>query len=159
MVFDPLSALTLASSIVQFVDFSSRLLSGATELYHVKTGTLPAYEELELISNDIISVNKSYLDKSHPDPTIPPLARIELNRLAEACNNLAQELLILLHKSRAQSHGKALQSIRQAFLNLCRERKISDYMERLKNLRLQTVTHMVVILRLVYVALSAFSRG
>ena len=66
MMFGSFSALTVASSIVQFVDFYSRLLSGATEICYAKTGKKSTFEEFELIVNDIISVSDSFVKKSHP---------------------------------------------------------------------------------------------
>jgi hypothetical protein len=50
---DPLSALSLAGNIVQFVDFGLKLLSGAVELYKSPSGTLAAHHELELVTTDL----------------------------------------------------------------------------------------------------------
>jgi hypothetical protein len=50
---DPLTALSLAGTIVQFVDFGSRLFTDSREFYKSTTGTLKANEVLELIISDL----------------------------------------------------------------------------------------------------------
>jgi hypothetical protein len=50
---DPLTALSVAGTIVQFVDYGTRLLSNARELYKSSAGTLDANNELELVTTDL----------------------------------------------------------------------------------------------------------
>jgi hypothetical protein len=50
---DPLSSLSIAGKVIQFVDFGSRFLSRAGELYKSATGTLAVNDELELVTNDL----------------------------------------------------------------------------------------------------------
>jgi hypothetical protein len=45
---DPLTALSLAGTIIQFVDFGCKLLAEGKELYKSTTGILTVNEELEL---------------------------------------------------------------------------------------------------------------
>lgn len=53
---DPLSALSLAGTIIQFADFGSKLLSESLQLYKSSRGTLDANEQLELVTADLQSV-------------------------------------------------------------------------------------------------------
>lgn len=48
---DPLTALGLAANAIQFVEFTSQLLSTAQEIHHA--GASNAVLDLELISNDM----------------------------------------------------------------------------------------------------------
>ena len=50
---DPLTALSLAGTIVQFVDFGRTLITDARDLYTSSSGTLTANEELELVTADL----------------------------------------------------------------------------------------------------------
>ncbi len=50
---DPLTALSLAGTIVQFVDFGCKLLAKGRELYKSSTGVLTVNEELELTTTDL----------------------------------------------------------------------------------------------------------
>ena len=52
-MLDPFSAISLASSIVQFVDFGKRLVSEGRELYESADGALAKHVELEAIIKDI----------------------------------------------------------------------------------------------------------
>lgn len=49
---NPLTTLSPAGTIVQFVDFETKLLSHATELYKSSVGTLRSNDELELVPTD-----------------------------------------------------------------------------------------------------------
>lgn len=50
---DPLSALGLASSIFQVIDFSWKLVSKSTSLYKATDGALVVNRDLEIISRDL----------------------------------------------------------------------------------------------------------
>ena len=50
---DPLTAIGLASSIVQFVDYGTKLIGGAREIYHSTTGTTAQNETLELVATEM----------------------------------------------------------------------------------------------------------
>lgn len=56
---DPISAFALAGTVVTFVDFSSKLISGARELYKTTSGVLSTNQELELVTSDL----RSFLGK------------------------------------------------------------------------------------------------
>lgn len=47
---EPVAALGVAAAVVQFVDFSSRLVSKGHELYHSATGELAENAEMEKAS-------------------------------------------------------------------------------------------------------------
>jgi len=53
---DPLSALSVAGTIIQFVDFGSKLLSGSVELYRSFSGSLEIHQQLELVTSNLKSV-------------------------------------------------------------------------------------------------------
>jgi hypothetical protein len=50
---DPLSALSLAGTVVQFVEFGGKLLKEGRELYRSTTGSLTVNDELELVVVDL----------------------------------------------------------------------------------------------------------
>lgn len=52
-MLDPLTALSVAGTIVQFVDFGTKPLSQANELYKSSVGTLKSNYELELVMTDL----------------------------------------------------------------------------------------------------------
>ena len=61
---DPLTALSLAGTIVQFFDFGRTLITDARDLYTSSSGTLTANEELELVTANlqalVLKLQKSF---------------------------------------------------------------------------------------------------
>ena len=56
MVLDPLSAVSLAATVVQFVDFSSKIVSKGYHLYTSAGGALPENARLGYVIEDLRSV-------------------------------------------------------------------------------------------------------
>jgi hypothetical protein len=56
LAMDPLTALSLAGNIIQFVEFGSKLLLQGYELYLSNAGRLEVDEELELTTADLTSL-------------------------------------------------------------------------------------------------------
>jgi hypothetical protein len=59
---DPLSALSLAGTVVQFVDFGCKLLAEGRQIYQSSSGRLNTNEEIELITNDLQTLVKKLRD-------------------------------------------------------------------------------------------------
>lgn len=75
-MLDPLTALSLASAVVQLVDFGARLLDDSSQLYY--KGRTLELASLKTITDDLIEVNG--LLKSRPkliQPTIGHSAEAE----------------------------------------------------------------------------------
>jgi hypothetical protein len=56
MVLDPLTALSVAGTIVQFVNFGTRILSRSRQLYHSTKGALAQDEEFDFITTHLIKL-------------------------------------------------------------------------------------------------------
>lgn len=63
-MLDPFTALSLAGNIVQFVDFSSKLVNEASEIY--RSGSTKANDELETVTNDLIDLTSCIQDELVP---------------------------------------------------------------------------------------------
>ena len=106
---DPLAALSVAGTIIQFVDFGNELLKNSVHLYKSSRGSLEAHEELELITADlqcVISKLRGSFSLRPTGPT-PPLAgdQVLQNNIMEICDkaaNIAAELLKKLNSLRAK---------------------------------------------------------
>jgi hypothetical protein len=101
---DPLSALSVAGTISQFVDFGTKMLSSGMELYKSTKGSLKVSEELELATGDLQAVLVKLRTSAGPENSTPPApspqsqAEIDKHRdsFLEICNNatlIAGELL------------------------------------------------------------------
>jgi len=93
---DPLTAVGLAGTIVQFVDFSSKLLLEGRELY--KSGSAELNLQVEAATKDLLEFSiKLQRLVSDPDVNIQATDNvIALGKLCEECSELAYELLARL---------------------------------------------------------------
>ncbi|CZR64409.1 uncharacterized protein PAC_14307 [Phialocephala subalpina] len=120
---DQLSALSLAGTIVQFVDFGSKLIKDGRELYASKTGTLQTYEELELITTDLQGVITwirelpcSPETRSQSPPTqVPREALTSFGSICDEARSVAEEPVTRLEGLKAgRSSHRTYKSIKQA---------------------------------------------
>ena len=65
---DPLSAIGLASNVVQFVDFASRLISTGTEVYESVSGVTDRTLELERIYKNLSSFSLKLQENGEDQP-------------------------------------------------------------------------------------------
>src|SRR5271156_3561275 len=122
---DPLTALSVAGTIVQFIDFGSKLLQDGQGLYKSSSGTLTANQELELITADLQSV-LSKLRKSADTTELPgPLTQedhkdhLSFKDVCDGASTVAEELLARLDmlKVKGKKYRK-LSSLQKALSNL-----------------------------------------
>ncbi|KAF7944436.1 hypothetical protein EAE96_010830 [Botrytis aclada] len=86
-MLDPLSALSLAATIVQFVVFGSKVISTATELHHSPEGALVNNVELSTIINDLSARGTDQGKHSHNKD------ELALPGLGSQCKDLSDKLL------------------------------------------------------------------
>lgn len=97
---DPLTALSVAGTIIQFVDFGRNLFKNSIQLYTSSRGSLKGHEELKLITRDlqcvIVKLRGSF--SAREIEPVPPLARNDdfqqnLERICDEAAGIATELL------------------------------------------------------------------
>jgi hypothetical protein len=135
---DPLSALSVAAAVVQFVDFGARLLSNTAENYHSSSVEIRSREDVEEISRDLATLNEEVQSKSHL--AVGSSEKIFV-RLCQRCADVAKELAECVEVVSSQSRsGRAFQSF---FLALREGRsvdKIKSLRIRLEQIQQQMVT-------------------
>jgi hypothetical protein len=144
-MLDPLSAIGLASAIVQFIDFGFKLVSEGIDLY--ENGALTENEELELITSDLESLANNLGTSSSQLQTNSPDEKA-LQELAFRCNDLATELLTILDTLKPQRQGSTklrhgLESVRVAVRNARKKGKIQTIESRLEKLQKQLNSRMI----------------
>jgi hypothetical protein len=101
-MLDPLSALSVAGTIVQFVEFGSKLLSQGRELYKLRSkGQLMVDAELGLVTNDLCAIIKRFrgslaLGTSDGRESDDPGA--EFDKICDTAASIAEKLLAKLEK-------------------------------------------------------------
>jgi hypothetical protein len=87
---DPLTALSIAGTIVHFLDFALKILITGHQLYKSSSGSIPAHEELKLVARDISEL-VTKLD--FPARTGGAHDDAVLEDLCAKCESIAQELM------------------------------------------------------------------
>lgn len=130
MPLDPLTALSLAGTICQFVDFSCKVLSATRHVYNSYDGDLTVNRELGLITNEIQDLTAKL---TRPMPSTGPLSPDEqkLKDLCVACNKVAAELIEKLNSLKARGQHQAWQSLQVAVQSAWSRQDLNDLIRRL----------------------------
>jgi len=95
---DPLTAIGLAGTVVQFVDFGSRVLLEGRELY--KSGSVKLNVQAEAVTRDLLdfSVKLEQSSRLHNAARPPTENELALRKLCDDCHGVAKQLLAQLAK-------------------------------------------------------------
>jgi pyruvate-formate lyase-activating enzyme len=99
-MLDPLSAIGLAASIVQFVDYSTELIKGSLEKYRSVSGATEENESLEIVIKEMKVLSLRLLPIPGSDPSEDEKA---IRRVAAECRILSGQILDLLEKVKAKN--------------------------------------------------------
>lgn len=156
MVLDALSALGVAASVVQFIEFSSKLISRSTELYKGSRNALIETQELADVSERIIKLNNGLQDSlknlsRSPDSSTrhKKLSPSEeaLGQVSLECTRIAEEFMASLQKLLSPSDRRVWKSCRQAFETLWNKDGLETMQRRLNHQKEQLVLHLLVVIR------------
>lgn len=147
LIMDPISVLSLAGTIVQFVDFSSKLVSKGYCIYQSVSGALPDNLELEAITTDLSLLNTRL--KTPKVSGCLTKAEQSLENLSQECANIADELLRRLEKLKVHTDAKYRKwsSFRQALKTVWNKEGVDEMPARLERLRAQLEFHILVSLK------------
>jgi hypothetical protein len=139
---DVMTGLSLAGTIVQFVDFGTRLLSDCRGLYKSSTGVLDPNQELELVTDDLHRlINKLRLFLPTTEPYDPRNLDEEKDEeafkdICDGATKVAEDLLRRLNKLKVNgSKHRKLESLQQAVRSAWSKREIINLVERLSGFR------------------------
>ncbi|KAK8090418.1 hypothetical protein PG997_005379 [Apiospora hydei] len=104
---DALSALSVAGTIITFVDFGGKLLSNTRKLYKSKDGALGSFVDIEVVTSDLIALLEG-LKKRTPESHLPSGRQYHvlgsdeddeaLDKICVRCIALAEELAARLNR-------------------------------------------------------------
>ncbi|KAI9680269.1 MAG: hypothetical protein M1822_007268 [Bathelium mastoideum] len=148
---DPLAAFGVAVNVIQLIDFSTKLVSGARQIHHSFHGELEEHTELKLVTDDLSKLARRLdvsIESQKAGDTLRPHENHkdildQQKRIAIECQRLATQLLTTLNKLKGGSGSKTWNSIRQALLTAWRKDEIEALEKRLDRLRQEMVTNMV----------------
>jgi hypothetical protein len=96
---DPISALSLAGTVVQLVDFSIKIVSKSSELYRSGSEGPVENQSMEKATKDLTVLNDQLKNSNVHD--------LGLQELCKACGDAADELLTALSKVKVEGNGRA----------------------------------------------------
>ena len=141
---DPLSALSVAASAVQFVDFSSRLVAGSLELHNSATGQLVEHTDLEHVTKNLDKLTTDLYHSLSLDKLTENDQR--LHEVCRKCHGTAVELSKALDKLKAQ-RGSKWESVAKALRSIWSREKIETLRGRLDKHRQELILLILVMLR------------
>ena len=133
-MMEAFAALGLASNIVQFVDFTCKLLASTRAIHRFGSHPSPNRIALEKIANNAKAISAK-LDQ-HAASRDPGL---EL--LSSECKNIAQDLLEMLGKLRLRKDKTRWASFVLALKDVAKERQVTSLYERLSKIQTQLNAH------------------
>jgi hypothetical protein len=136
---DPFAALSLAGTIVQFVDFSSKMVSSGLELYQSSTGALEINDQIDLVATDLSALVRKLRHEQNINDAF--------EKICEEATKIANELLVRLGKLRVKGKHRAWDSMQQALKNVWSKEEVTSLLARLSTIREALGTHILASLR------------
>lgn len=147
MAMDPLSALSLAATLVQLVDFTSKVVSKGYHIYNAADIALPQNAALEYIVTDLQNLNARL--KHHESLGCATKDEQALEDLSTSCAVLANEVISKLNKLKVagdESHRK-WKSFRQALKSVWNKEELDAMAAKLSEYRNQLEFHILLSLK------------
>jgi hypothetical protein len=134
---DPLTCLSLAGTVIQFVDFGSKLIREGRQLY--EDGQLKLHEQASAASKDLLNLSTKLQRTLRQEDLDVCLTEEEetLHTLCRDCNCVAEKLIVKLSRFKTSDDDKhrGLKSIRQAFLSVWGKKELKDTELQLEKFR------------------------
>jgi hypothetical protein len=138
---ETLAIIGLVGNIVQFVDFSGKLISKSTELYRSSEGALAEHIDIETAINHLVLLNSKLKDAA------TTTGDGALESLCISCGTTADNLLAALDKVKVKDKQHKWKSIRKALRSVWSKEEIGNLERRLAMFREELTFHVVVDLR------------
>ena len=144
MVLDPFTAVGFAGNIVQFLDFSFKVISKGRKGYNSALGIEAEYVELETIAKHLQQLATSLHFPKDNDQNILAPEHEAFEKLRQSCLKVASELIQAIDqvKVKAGSHRR-WDSFQQALIIVWKKEKFDELRQRLDGLRQEINLHML----------------
>ena len=139
---DPLSAIGLAGTILQFVDFSSNLIAGTYEVYKSAEGTTAENADISAIVGDL------YLLSDDLDFDLLGSTKHEkaLKILAGKCRELSESLIVIVERLKVSGKSSTWKCLRVKMAALRKSQEIEYIERRLREYRSQILLRLTLML-------------
>ncbi|KUJ15866.1 uncharacterized protein LY89DRAFT_97538 [Mollisia scopiformis] len=134
-MLDPMTALGIAGNIVQFVDFSIKLLGDAHELHKSAEGSLQESLDVEKVAGTIRILQMKLRIQDDHHVSGDDKAENLLEELCTSCDETAKELFEVLGSLKVQGKKSPWKSMRQAIKSIKGKATIAKICDRLNGFR------------------------
>ena len=131
---DPLTAIGLVGNILAFIDFSTKLLKTAKQVYDSSHGTLEENKSREVVVREMEQLSAGLLT---PKATVLSEGDANLETLARECHEISIQLISLLNKIKPKDPDSVGQSVISALKNKHYAKDREGLEMRLENCRSQ----------------------
>jgi hypothetical protein len=138
---EPFSALAVATSAAQFVDFTSKLITESYKLHTSATGQLEEHVILEKVTKSLRDVSFDLSTQVEKQTVLAKLSHDdkELQHLCKSCHEISLQLLEALEKLKAEDGSSKWKNFRQALRTVWTREHIEGLERQLDRLRQQLV--------------------
>jgi hypothetical protein len=136
---DPFTALSLAAAIVQFLDFSTKIVKGAREVYFSTTGSTEENASVELVVTEMRSwfLKLAYSDHGGTKE------EEAICTLAAECQKISGQILDLIKKTKPSSQKSEIKVLFAALRDRWHQYDKRQLQKRLNNCRRQLEVQLV----------------
>jgi hypothetical protein len=144
---DPLTALSVAGTIVQLVDFGTKILRGSFSVYRSASGALPVNDELEIITRDLTvlatKLRRPLYAEDVPTIELHSIQDRALRDLCDNCARVADKLLDRLNGLRVQGRHQMWRSLQHAIRTAWAQNEVDELTTTLSRYRTSIQTHIL----------------
>jgi hypothetical protein len=142
---DPVTALSLAGVVIQFVDFTSRIVSKGWRLYQSPDGTLLENRVFELTTEDLMGIIEK-LHTSLPRDALKSLSDEDqaLAMLCKQCTSIGSTILAALRAKKIQGRNSPWKSFRQALKDVWDKEQLMLVTDKLESIRKEVETRILI---------------
>jgi hypothetical protein len=149
---DGLSALSVAASVTQFIEFGCSLVSKSKEIYASREGASIRQIEMESATRRLVELSgrmKASAGLEAQASRVLLAENVALDKICEGCTSLAQELICKLEKLRVQdgARHRKFKSFRQALKSVWSKGAVEGIARRLNAYQKELDAHILVGLR------------
>jgi hypothetical protein len=152
MPLDPLSALSVAASAIQFIDFSSKIVSKRRHIYKSADGILREDAEVENVVTQLQALTSKLEDLTPTSGVRLDPDQLRLQQICKECSKVSKDLILFLGQlkvSTGTAH-RGWDSLRTALKSAWSKEKVDAMVKRLEVLRAELDTHVLISMRQVY---------
>lgn len=151
---EALAAIGLASNVLQFTEYTSKLFFTAQQLYRSATGTTGETQELERVHKSLRAFSVNFIASNgfhapiHAEELISESHATALRNLATDCKAVCDELIEVLERLRlADGRWRAFASFKVAMKSMHGNKKIAEMEARIDRFQKAIASHFLPILR------------